>query len=75
MTIGPGKYDDLCTVVRTATGAPVVAVIIFGGTRGSGFSVQMEERHAGFIARLPDMLEEMAKQIRSDLEDTNDKAH
>jgi len=41
MPDGPGKYDDLCTLVRERAGADGAIVIVFGGTLGSGVSVQM----------------------------------
>lgn len=40
MGIGPGKYDELCTLAREGAQAEGAVVIIFKGTRGSGFSVQ-----------------------------------
>lgn len=38
--LGPGKYDDLCTTVRTMASAKLAAVIVLGGDKGNGFSVQ-----------------------------------
>ncbi len=40
MPSGPGKYDPLCTYVREQTRAKAAIVIIVGGEKGSGFSVQ-----------------------------------
>jgi hypothetical protein len=40
MPVGPGKYDDLATLVRETTNAQAVVLIIVEGDRGSGFSVQ-----------------------------------
>jgi hypothetical protein len=64
MTEGPGKYDDLCTLVRERAGVTDeggAVVIIIGGRLGPGFSVQ-----ASFEATLalPDILEAVARQIR-----------
>jgi len=39
MTIGEGKYDDLCTIVRERTNARAVLVAVFEGDYGDGFSV------------------------------------
>lgn len=61
-TNGPGKYDAEATVVRESTSAFGVALIIVGGDRGAGFSVQGS---ASFIAQLPDILEDMARDIRA----------
>jgi hypothetical protein len=61
MAIGPGKYDDLCTMVREKAEAEGAIVIVFGGKRGSGFSCQADLEAT---LRLPDILESVAKQIR-----------
>lgn len=66
MPTGPGKYDDLCTEIRNRTLADGVVLIVLGGVRGPGFSVQLpfELRH-----RLPDILETMVQSIRAELAD------
>jgi hypothetical protein len=68
MTFGPGKYDDLCTFVADQAGIPVTGgaaiVIIVGGNRGSGFSIQADLRTT---LSMPDMLESIAAQIRADM--------
>jgi hypothetical protein len=66
MSHGPGKYDYECTLVRAITDATGVAVIVIGGNRGGGFSVQCAD--PVLLGRLPEMLESMAKDIRTDLE-------
>lgn len=58
---GPGKYDPEATIVRELTAAEGVGVIVAGGNRGAGFSVQGS---AAFIAALPDILESIARGIR-----------
>lgn len=63
MALGPGKYDDLCTMVREQTEAAGTLVIVLGGNRGSGFSCQAD---ALTTLRLPELLENIAKQIRKD---------
>ena len=40
MQHGRGKYDEFVTQVRNATDADLVIVVVLGGTRGHGFSVQ-----------------------------------
>lgn len=57
---GPGKYDPVCTVARTATEAAGVVLIVIDGNNGSGFSVQAV---APVIAELPALLREVAKGI------------
>lgn len=65
MAMGPGKYDDICTMVTKQVGISElgggVAVIVMGGNKGNGFAVQADLRTT---LMLPDILEEMAKQIR-----------
>jgi hypothetical protein len=62
MALGPGKYDDACTLARSVTGGHVI-LIVLGGGRGSGFSCQCGE---DALHLLPDMLESIAAQIRED---------
>jgi hypothetical protein len=62
--IGPGKYDDICTEIREKTAAEGAIVIVLGGSKGSGFSVQVDGH---MLAFLPDLLEDLAKQIRADM--------
>jgi hypothetical protein len=66
MALGPGKYDDLCTMVRERAGIADGAVggvllIVIGGEHGNGFSCQ-----ADFVTtlKLPALLENVAKEIR-----------
>ena len=40
MPLGPGKYDELATLVRVVADADGVVLIVLGGCEGSGFSVQ-----------------------------------
>jgi len=62
MALGPGKYDELCTLVREETRAEAALVIIINGKKGSGFSCQSE--HFDALLKLPELLEDIAKQIR-----------
>jgi hypothetical protein len=57
-----GIYDDVCAQVREQTQAVGVAVLILGGSLGSGFSVVTKDLNLN--NDLPDILEDMAKQIR-----------
>ena len=65
MAWGPGKYDDVCTMVTEQVGIGAqgggVIVIVLGGNKGSGFSCQADLRTT---LLLPDMLEDIARQIR-----------
>ena len=62
---GPGKYDDITTLVRDVTEAQGVLVVVIGGNKGQGFSVQGSDL---FIDRLPDVLEDVARSIRAQRE-------
>ena len=61
---GPGKYDELCTLVRNRAMARGAIVMVFGGINGSGFSVQADEE---LTRELPEILESMIAQIRASL--------
>jgi hypothetical protein len=69
MTRGPGKYDDLCTYVSEKVGITVsgggVILIVLGGNKGNGFAVQADLQTT---LAIPDMLENIAAQIRADVE-------
>ena len=60
MALGPGKYDDLATYVRTQARAAGVIVLVIEGDRGGGFSVQAT---AEVTASLPVLLRRMADDI------------
>lgn len=64
MAIGPGIYDHECEVARKATGADTTVLIIVGGMKGSGFSIQS---NPGFLNRLPGLLRQMANDIEKDM--------
>ena len=69
MSLGPGKYDDLCTLARRRAGIEDhqpggVIVIVLGGNKGNGFSCQADLETTSL---LPDMLESIARQIRGDV--------
>ena len=40
---GPGVYDDLATDARLKARAAGVVLIVLGGRKGSGFSVQVDD--------------------------------
>lgn len=64
MNTGPGKYDDLCTLVRRRSNASAVVLIVLGGDKGSGFSLQGLEESPGVLAALmPDMMRGIADEI------------
>lgn len=46
---GPGKYDDLATLVLERADADAAIVIVLGGSKGSGFSVQAQGYAAGEV--------------------------
>lgn len=64
MPVGPGKYDDLCTYVREQAKAAGAIVIVIGGAKGAGFSVQAPPI---VTLKLPALLRELAKQIEESI--------
>jgi len=65
MAEGAGKYDYEATMVRLSTKAVGVMVIVFGGDRGHGFSMQSD--NPKFLKAVPDILRSMADQIEQDM--------
>jgi hypothetical protein len=60
MPMGPGKYDEDCTMVRERNHAEGVLIIVFGGSKGTGFSWQL----SGALTLLtPQILRDVAKMI------------
>lgn len=62
--IGPGKYDELCTLVRETANAEGAIVIIFNGNQGEGFSCQAP---LVLTARLPSILRKLAEDIEKSI--------
>ena len=58
---GPGKYDDLATLVRERADAEAVVVVVLGGNKGSGFSVQATDQWVSY--KLPELMRALAEQI------------
>lgn len=66
-----GKYDDICTMVLQQTGAAVALVIVMGGNRGSGFSMQIEalRESPAFINKIPDLLRDVAAGVEQQIKE------
>jgi hypothetical protein len=64
MAMGPGKYDDLCTLVRERAQATAVVLIVFEGNLGNGFSCHAPPE---LLKGLPDVLRSVAGDIERDL--------
>ena len=69
MSEGPGKYDDLATIVRLMAEAKAVILVVFDGIFGSSFAVQSEG--LPLTKELPDILRAMANEIEKDLGEMN----
>jgi hypothetical protein len=65
MATGPGTYDKEATAVRESTGAETVMILVVGGLRGNGFSVQTVDPDFG--RNIPAMLRQMADEIERDI--------
>jgi hypothetical protein len=63
MSLGPGKYDQLCTQAREQAKAVGALLIVFGGERGDGFSMQAT---AAITVSLPAILRMVADDIERD---------
>jgi hypothetical protein len=61
MAIGPGKYDDACTLVRTMLGARGVLLVVLDGIHGNGFACQTDPE---VLARLPELLDQLSADLR-----------
>jgi hypothetical protein len=68
MALGPGNYDDVVTELRRRFNADGVMLVVVGGDRGYGSSVQMS---AEDLLALPIFLEGMAQELRRDIRDPN----
>lgn len=64
MSVGPGKYDDLCAMVRESAGAEGTIVVIFNGIRGHGFSIQASRE---VCIAIPELLRNVANDIEKDM--------
>lgn len=62
---GAGKYDELCTYVRTQASAKSVVLLIVGGNKGDGFSVQANPED---ILGIPEFLRTLATGIQAQME-------
>lgn len=62
--IGPGKYHELCTLIREQSRATGCIVILLGGDKGSGFSAQF--LNPNDASKLPAVLRHVADQIEED---------
>jgi hypothetical protein len=60
MPEGAGKYDDLCTYVRETADADGAIVIIFGGNKGGGMSIQ---GNLSVLTSAPDILRAVIDEI------------
>lgn len=67
--IGQGKYDDICTEIRTRLEADGVILIVANGKEGSGMSCQLVPEVAvqtpGVLRLAADILEKDVKKFQS----------
>jgi hypothetical protein len=67
MPFGAGKYDELARLVRETTQAEVAVVLVGGGMRGDGFSVQLLTGDPlGALRKVAVALRETAELIEED---------
>jgi hypothetical protein len=58
--LGPGKYDEECTLVRERTKADGVILLVFNGNKGFGLSCQLPRE---LLSSLPSVLRRIALDI------------
>lgn len=63
MPMGGGKYEKALAIAARRAHATSAVLIILDGKRGPGFSIQATLEQ---LAALPEILEEVAQQIRAD---------
>lgn len=69
MPTGPGKYDEACSAARESTRALACLLIVLGGTKGSGFSLQAVDRVGRpLLKKLPELLRGIADDIERDVQ-------
>jgi len=68
--LGPGKYNDLLTAARTQAGSDAAILIVFGGNKGSGFSVQAP---LDIQLGLPGILRYLADEVEREIVDLPDE--
>lgn len=61
--LGPGKYDDLCTYVRTHAQAKGALLLVIAGNKGGGFSCQADLETT---LKLPGILRLLASQLEAE---------
>lgn len=70
---GAGKYDKEATILRALTNAEAVLVMVIGGDKGSGFSVQLVDtddaaRRTSLVNFMAAVMRNSAEQLESDME-------
>lgn len=66
MPLGPGKYDGIAEAARARAKAVGAVVIVLDGEHGSGFEVNGPLE---LNLRLPELLEEVAANIRKSFQE------
>lgn len=68
MALGPGKYDAWCTRILSLEDADAVCLVVIGGARGPGASLQIsgELLAAGGHEMIADALDAISRGIRGD---------
>jgi len=67
MAQGPGKYDDIATMVMAAAQAEGCIVIVWNGKYGAGFSAQFAD--PVLMGNIPQMLRNVADQMEQDVKE------
>lgn len=65
---GPGKYDAQCAKALLETDAYAVLMVVVGGNKGHGFSVNSRDR--SIVLNISTLLREVADEIDKKIEQT-----
>ncbi len=66
MSVGSGKYDDVCEILSLEFNADMVVLAIAGGDRGSGFSLVTKDPEN--LPAIVQAIRRVADQIEADIE-------
>jgi len=71
MPVGPGKYDDLATLVRKTVHAKLAGVLVIDGDKGSGYSMHFDAPSPDLeiLEMIPKLMRKMADALEVDIEE------
>jgi FixJ family two-component response regulator len=61
--LGPANYDPECARARLSTQARMAVLLVVGGRRGGGMSIQVHRDAQGDLVQLPQTLRTLADEV------------